>query len=218
MFCLSRFLGIDLQYQIQNYSVMSMKGSITTADYLPYEDYQRLVQSLIDEKKYWWACYCILSFCTGLRFSDVRRIQWGDVLNERKVVITAQKTGKTHVITIGQNASEHFITLYKLMGRPSRRSLVLASQNSGEDKPVSIQYINKTLKRWVIQYELNIDNFSTHTFRKTFGRYVYDKSGRTEKSLLYLNRIFKHKDLDTTMIYLGIRDDEISNIFNSIEI
>lgn len=74
------------------------------------------------------------------------------------------------------------------------------------------------LKQWTIQYELDIENFSTHTFRKTFGRYVYDKSGRTEKSLLYLNRIFKHKNLDTTMIYLGIRDDEISNIFNSIEI
>lgn len=197
---------------------MSVKGSITTADYLPYEDYQRLVQSLIDEKKYWWACYCILSFCTGLRFSDVRKIRWGDVLNHQKIVITAQKTGKTHVITIGQNASEHFITLYSRMGRPSRHDLILSNKSGDETKPVSIQYINRMLKKFVIQYELNIDNFSTHTFRKTFGRYVYEKSGRTERSLLYLNRIFKHKDLDTTMIYLGIRDDEISNIFNSIEI
>lgn len=29
---------------------MSQKGSITTADYLPYSDYQKLVQSLINEK------------------------------------------------------------------------------------------------------------------------------------------------------------------------
>lgn len=30
---------------------MSMKGSVTTADYLPYADYQKLVQTLINEKK-----------------------------------------------------------------------------------------------------------------------------------------------------------------------
>ena len=197
---------------------MSKKGSITTADYLPYADYQKLVQSLIDEKKYWWACYCILSFCTGLRFSDVCKLRWCDILDQRKIIITAKKTNKTHVIPIGQNASDHFTSLYTRMGKPSKRDFILAHKKGDENKPVSIQYINRTLKKWAIQYELNIDNFSTHTFRKTFGRYVYEKGGKSEKSLMYLNRIFKHTSLDTTMIYLGIRDDEISNIFNNLEI
>lgn len=197
---------------------MSKKGSVTTADYLPYEDYQKLVQSLIDEKKYWWAAYCILSFCTGLRFSDVCKLKWSDVLDQRKIIISAQKTNKTHVIPIGPNASEHFITLYKLMGRPSKHDVILTGKKNGEGKAVSIQYINRTLKTWAMKYELDIDNFSTHTFRKTFGRYVYDKGGRDEKTLMYLNRIFKHTSLDTTMIYLGIRDEEISNIFDSIKI
>lgn len=197
---------------------MSLKGSVTTADYLPYEDYQRLVQTLIDEKKYWWACYCILSFCTGLRFSDVCRLTWKDVLDQKKIVITAQKTNKPHVIPIGQNAAQHFWDLYERMDRPEKDSPILSGSKSGEGKAVSIQYINRTLKKWAIKYELNIDNFSTHTFRKTFGRYVYEKGGRDERTLVYLNRIFKHTSLSTTMIYLGIRDDEISNIFNSIEI
>lgn len=195
---------------------MSMKGSVTTADYLPYSDYQKLVQSLIDEKKYWWACYCILSFCTGLRYSDVCRLRWCDVLDQRKIVITAKKTNKPHVIPIGSNASDHFDTLYIKMGKPKKSEVILSGQAGG--KAVSIQYINRTLKSWAKKYELDIDNFSTHTFRKTFGRYVYDKGGRDEKTLLYLNRIFKHTSLDTTMIYLGIRDDEISDIFNSIKI
>ena len=197
---------------------MSKKGSITTSDYLPYKDYQKLVQSLINEKKYWWACYCILSFCTGLRFSDVSHLKWGDVIDKRRIIITAQKTGKTHSIPIGQNASEHFSILYERMKRPNKGSYILASQEGGENKPVSIQYVNRELKNWISKYDLNIENFSTHTFRKTFGRYVYEKSGRDETALLYLNRIFKHTSIDTTMIYLGIRDDEISGIFNSIEI
>ena len=198
--------------------VMSIKGSITTADYLPYKDYQKLVQSLINEKKYWWASYCILSFCTGLRYSDVCRLKWEDILDKRKIIITAKKTGKTHVIPIGQNASDHFTSLYNLMGCPNKEDFVLCNHKGGGNRPVSIQYINHTLKSWVFKYNLNIENFSTHTFRKTFGRYVYDKGGRDERTLMYLNRIFKHNNLDTTLIYLGIRDEEISNIFDSIRI
>lgn len=197
---------------------MSLKGSVTTADYLPYDDYQKLVQTLIEEKKYWWACYCILSFCTGLRYSDVSKLRWCDILDQRKIIITAKKTNKTHVIPIGQNAADHFTLLYKHMGRPNKKEVILTGSKNADGKSVSIQYINRTLKSWALKYGLNIDNFSTHTFRKTFGRYVYEKGGRTEKTLLYLNRIFKHTSLATTMIYLGIRDDEISKIFNSIQI
>lgn len=196
---------------------MSQKGSVTTSDYLPYADYQRLVQTLIDERKYWWACYCILSFCTGLRFSDVSRLTWSQVLEQRKIVITAKKTNKTHTIPIGANASGHFSTLYELLGRPNKTQCVLAGRNSGSSS-VSIQFINRTLKSWITKYNLDIEHFTTHSFRKTFGRYVYEKGGRDEKTLLYLNRIFKHESLNTTMIYLGIRDEEISSIFNSITI
>lgn len=196
---------------------MSVKGSITTADCLHFEDYQRLVQSLIDEKQYWWACYCILSFCTGLRFSDVSRLTWKQILGQKKLTISAQKTGKTHQIPIGQNASQHFEDLYEKMGKPNVNSYVL-HRNSESGKSVTSQYINRTLKTWIKKYNLDIENFSTHTFRKTFGRYVYEKNGRDDKALMYLNRIFKHANLNTTLVYLGIRNEEIASIFNSIEI
>ena len=196
---------------------MSIKGSITIADYLPYDDYKRLVQTLVDEKNYLWATYCILSFCTGLRYSDVSRIKWSDILEKRKLVITAQKTNKTHSIPLGSNASEHLQTLYEKLGKPDKDSIIISTPGT-KGKPMKIQYVNRILKAWVHKYDLNIENFSTHTFRKTFGRYVYDKGGRDDRALLYLNRIFKHKNLETTMVYLGIRDEEISSIFNTIAI
>lgn len=206
-----------INFAAPNSEIMSVKGSVTTADYLPYDDYQRLVQTLITEKKYWWASYCVLSFCTGLRYSDISKLLWSDVLDQRKIIITAQKTNKTHVIPIGPSASEHIDALYKQLGKPHKNDCILAGQKN-EGKSVSIQYINRTLKQWVFKYNLNIENFSTHSFRKTFGRYVYDKGGRTSETLMYLNRIFKHTNLDTTMVYLGLRDDEIGSIFNNIKI
>lgn len=196
---------------------MSKKGSITTADYLPFSDYQKLVQTLINEGQYWWSAYCILSFCTGLRVSDIRRIRWNDLLNKRNITITEKKTGKTRLIPLGANASDHLSKLYEKMGSPKVTTLVVGSAKD-KRKAVSSQYINRILKTWPEKYGLDIGNFSTHTFRKTFGRYVYEKSGRTEESLLYLNRIFKHSNIETTMVYLGIRNDEIAGIFNSIDI
>lgn len=196
---------------------MSVKGSITTSDYLPYDEYKRLVETLAKEQEYFWCAYCIISFCTGLRFSDIRRIRWIDLLDQRKIVVTEKKTSKTKSIPIGANAAEHISQLYKALGRPKKNALILA-RGEDPDTPISMQYINRTLKKFKDKYDLSIDNFSTHTFRKTFGRYVYEKSGRSNESLLYLNRIFRHHNLDTTMIYLGIRDEEISSIFESIEI
>lgn len=197
---------------------MSLPGSITTADYLPYADYKRLVQTLINEKRYWWATYCVLSFCTGLRFSDIRRLKWADVIDQRKIIVKAQKTGKTHVIPIGKNASDNLAALYEKMGSPNLNKYILDGNKTEGNKSVSIQYINRELKKWAKVYQLNIENFSTHTFRKTFGRYVYEMGNKSEQSLLYLNQIFKHASLSTTKIYLGIRDEELSNIFNSIVI
>lgn len=208
------FLFLILRIQFLNHKIMSLPGTITRADYLPYQDYCRLVQSLIEEKKYWWACYCVLSFCTSLRYSDVSRIKWKDVLEQKKIVITAQKTGKVHVIPLGTNASAHLATLYEYLGKPRKDSIILQGEEEG--KPKSIQQVNRVLKTWKYRYDLNIDNFSTHTFRKTFGRYVYERGGCSEKSLLYLNQIFNHANLDTTRIYLGIRDEEIAGIFDSI--
>lgn len=210
---LFNFAALKLKSQL----AMSVKGTITASDYLPFADYKRLVQSLIDEEKYWWACYCVLAFCTGLRHSDVCRLTWADMLDKKCVILQAQKTGKTHVIPIGKSASERLATLYKKLGRPDKKEFILQSKKSN-GKPVSIQYLNRTLKQWKWKYELNIDNFSTHTFRKTFGRYIYEKNNGSEKSLMYLNQIFKHSNLETTRIYLGIRKEEIASIFESLEI
>ena len=49
-----------------------------------------------------------------------------------------------------------------------------------------------------------------HTFRKTFGRYVYESMGRTTEALILLSMILKHSSPQVTMVYLGIRQEEIA--------
>lgn len=197
---------------------MSKKGTLTTADYFQYDEFKRLVECLAKDNQYIWAFYCLLSFCLGLRASDVRHLKWGDVLNKKSVVVTEQKTGKTKGIPIGQNTAEKISEMYNKVGNPRLDSYIFATQRSNDNTPVTLQYINRLAKRWKQKYKLQIGNFSSHTFRKTFGRYVYEKRNRSTDALIELNRIFRHQNLQTTLIYIGITDDNIYNVFADMKL
>lgn len=195
---------------------MSKKGTITASDFLPYGEYQRLVDNLVEDKKYKYALYCILSFALALRVSDVLKLTWQDVLGSRKITVREKKTKKVKTIPIGEKTADRIEELYIKLGQPNITSYVLTNKFGNE--PMSVQYINRLMKSWKEEYNLKVGNISSHTFRKTFGRYVYDKMGRTEESIIVLQRIFRHTSPQTTMIYIGLRDDEVGEVFNTIDI
>jgi len=194
---------------------MSVKGSITKSDYLPFEEYQKLVRGLESDGEFKWAAYCLLSFCLALRVSDILKLRWADVYEMNGTIVTEKKTGKTKMIPIGKNTQEHISDLYDKMGRPPLRDFIVTNKNG---EPITRQYTNRIVKKWKTKYSLKLGNFSTHTFRKTFGRYVYEKMGRTQESLVLLNQIFRHTSIQTTMIYIGLRDDETGKLFSSIDV
>jgi len=196
---------------------MSVKGSLTTSDFLPYPEYQRLLECLENDQRYKECAYCILSFCLSLRVSDVLRLKWRDILGERSIIIKEKKTQKIKSIPIGSDAAERLQDIYIKMKCPNKDEYIMKSERTKQ--PVSRQYINHDLlKSWKEKYHLQIGNFSSHTFRKTFGRYVYDKMGRSQESLIMLQYIFKHHSISTTMRYIGLRDDEVGNIYESIRL
>lgn len=194
---------------------MSKKGSITTSDFLPYEDYQRLVDSLMEDEQYKYALYCILSFALALRISDVTKLRWKDVLGQRELIVKEKKTNKTKSISIGPKTSEKIDDIYYKLGKPNKQEWIF--MNRLGTAPISSQFINRIMKTWKEKYNLHIGNISSHTFRKTFGRYVYDKMNRTEEAIILLQRIFRHSSPQTTMIYIGLRDDEVNKIFDTLD-
>ena len=104
--------------------------------------------------------------------------------------------------------------LYIILKKPNPNGLIFQSPVTG--LPYTIQYLNRIMKTWKDKYKIDIGNFSTHTFRKTFGRYVYDNSENKSESLLLLNRILNHSSIEITKVYICIREDEINSVFDSI--
>lgn len=194
---------------------MSKKGSITKSDYLPYEDYLRLIDSLMEDGQFKYALYCILSFALALRISDVMKLKWSDVMGHKELVIQEKKTRKVKSISIGPKTADRIDDIYYKLGKPDKHKWIF--MNYLGTAPMSTQYINRVMKTWKDKYNLHIGNISSHTFRKTFGRYVYDKMNRTEEAIILLQRIFRHSSPQTTMIYIGLRDDEVNKIFDTID-
>jgi integrase len=195
---------------------MAKKNQLTKSDYLPMSEFKKLLKELHKDKKYIWELYARLSFCTALRCSDVLSLTWHDIWNRCSLTVTEKKTGKTRKIPFNLQTQERIGEAYLLMKRPNPNELIF--YNKKTRKPFTIQYINQMAKRWKEKYDLNIDHFSTHTFRKTFGRYVYDTSKDKSEALILVNSILNHSTIDVTKVYIGLRQDEVNSVFNSINL
>ena len=193
---------------------MAKKNQLTKSDYLPMEDYKKLLYLLHKDRQYLWELYARLAFCTALRVSDILPLTWSDILHKGSLTKSEKKTGKVRKIPFNLNIQSRIEELYMLLKRPNPNELIFKSKFTGTS--ISPQYLNRIMKEWKIKYKLNIENFSTHTFRKTFGRYVYDTSENKSEALLLLNRIFNHSSVEITKVYICIRKDEINSIFDSI--
>lgn len=192
-----------------------IKGQLTTADYLPIEEFNKLTESLHNDRFFLWELYCRLSFCTALRASDVRDLRWKDFLNKDTLVRTEIKTGKTRKVTFHISVKEKLSELYDLLGKPDPDNYAIL--NPKTNNAYSLEYINRKLKTFRVKYRLPIKAFSSHTFRKTFGRYVYESNNKSAESLILLSTIFRHSSIETTKVYIGLRQEEINGVYNSIQ-
>lgn len=193
---------------------MAKKNQLTTSDYLEYQEYEKLLSNLRANKEYVWELYARLGFCTACRASDVLNLKWSDILGKSEHVIVEQKTKKARKLSFNNSVQNKIKELYKLIGQPDKEEFIFLSRAT--NKPITIQYLNKKLKAFKSKYKIKIGNFSTHTFRKTFGRYVYEKYNRSAESLILLNKILNHSNIAVTKTYIGITQDEVNSIFNSI--
>jgi len=191
---------------------MSKKFSITTADYLQWEEMLNLVRKLSYDENHKISLLVSLGSFWGLRISDLLKLRWEDILNVEEVIITEKKTGKKRTIRVNTQLQQLIRESYEKIHPLGIQSYIFLSQKGGV---YSIQRINSIFKELKVKYRLNIKNFSSHTLRKTFGRQVFKMSGEnSEMALVKLMEIFQHSSLQLTKRYLGLKDEEIRETYD----
>ncbi len=194
---------------------MSLKGLNTTADYLNWNDMLILLQKLERDRLYLFAMLIATGCYTGLRISDLLTLRWSDLIGhtgEPSIELTEKKTKKRRRIKLNADLLELAKRLYSYSRALSPEQLIFL--NPKTKRPFSIQYLNRKLKVFRYKYRLSIKNFSTHAFRKTFGRHIWENSGYSEKAITLLSEIFNHSSYRITRRYLGINEDDIDGVYD----
>jgi len=180
---------------------MSLKGSHTTSDYIPFEKAESKANDLIRSNEV-LGLYIMVAINTGLRIGDILKLRFED-FNGSELVLIEGKTNKRRIIALNDRLKES-------LNRFSGTGFIFVSQKG---TVYARQSINRMLKKHFDSKSINV---SSHSLRKSFGRRVYENNNESEKALMKLSELFNHSSLSITRKYLGLRQEELNEVYLSL--
>ena len=139
----------------------------------------------------------LIGINSGLRMSDIVKLQKKDIISSKNPRIVEKKTGKTRILYL--SSLQDLIQDYTKDLAPEY--YLFPSTKGGHIEVNTVyQMFQKVAKL------LGRDDIGTHTLRKTFGYHYYKKT----KDVATLMEIFGHSSEKITKRYIGINEDEIS--------
>lgn len=194
---------------------MSIRHSNTTSDYLEWDSMLSLIHRLYRDGDYRISLLIGCGCFFGLRIADLRLLRWEQILDTDSFEIIEHKTGKRRIVRINKGFQKHIQDCYRKLDKPEKTEPAFLSQ---KNRIYTIQRINVIFKDLKKRYGLKINHFSTHSMRKTFGRKVVDSAGsESEMALIKLSEIFNHSSPSITRRYLGLRQEEIGEVYDGLE-
>lgn len=145
---------------------------------------------------------CFIQLNTGLRIGDVLNLKVRDITNGR-IDIVEQKTGKRQNRKINDEVVEIIKDYCK------RKNI------SGNDNlfTFSIRWVQKFLQK--VSKCTEVENFSTHSFRKTYAHIQYINN---RYNIELVRRLLNHSSVVVTQKYLGVTDNEVNSASQEFKI
>ena len=188
---------------------------MTTADYLEWDTMLSLVRKLYRDGNYRMSLLIGCGAFLGLRISDILNLNWEMLLGGDKFTLIEKKTDKCRTIRVNPSFLRHISDCHKALSVVDNAEPCFLNRYG---TVCSIQYINRQFKEIKRKYALKIENFSTHSLRKTFGRKVVESAGMdAEMALIRLSELFNHRDVATTRRYLGLRQSELLETYDLLD-
>ena len=179
------YLTTDLNAKIE-----PIKQAETRRNVLTIEELNNLVKTECNNPLMKRAA--LFSALTGLRFSDIKNLVWGEIHhsieNGYSIQFTQQKTKGVEVLPISEQA-------YSLLGEPKE-----ATDKVFKGLTYSA-YENKHLYQWIGAAGITKD-ITFHCFRHTFATLQLSKG----TDIYTVSKMLGHRELKTTQIYAKVVD------------
>ena len=133
----------------------------------------------------------------GLRISDIISLKLSDIVKDGeryRLSITEQKTGKSRNFTVPL-ALYQFIRCYCIDNGIGADDIIF---------PITERAIQKQLK--IVTDFLELDNISTHSFRKYYATEIYKNSNY---NISLVQQLLQHSSPAITQRYIGIGQKEL---------
>lgn len=193
---------------------MSVKHTYTTSDYIEWNTMLNLVRRLYKDGDYRMSLLIGCGAFFGLRISDLLSLSWDMLLDSDSFVLMEQKTGKRRIIKVNADFRKHILDCYQALNVTNRAEKCFLSRKK---VVYSVQRINVRLKEIKAKYGIKVEHLSTHSLRKTFGRKVVENAGEnSEMALIKLSELFNHTSPQITRRYLGLRQEELMEVYDSL--
>lgn len=138
----------------------------------------------------------------GIRISDILKLRLSDIVKESnryRLNIVEQKTKKSRNFTVPVEIYQ-YIKIYCLENGIRDDEIIF---------PITERAVQKQLK--IVTDWLELDNVSTHSFRKFFATQVYQNN---DYNIVLVQQLLQHSSPAITQRYIGISSKDIEAALN----
>ena len=169
--------------------------------------------------------YIALALNTGYRCGDLLSLKVGDVVAGttttrvqivRSIGRREQKTGWGNVRQLGykpRNALHEYLLTRLPLQRDEPLFLSRQRDKDGNLKAISLDQINVILSRYAGEAGI-MKRVRSHSLRKAFGYFAYKECGDIAK----VQALFGHSSSEVTLRYIGVEQEDLSNLTASLEL
>ncbi len=160
-------------------------------------------------------CLFTLGINSGLRISDLLQLKVSDILDgnriKDRIIIREIKTNKSKDFPVSENtksALKDYLKSRKIID--VNEPLFISRKNNGFLlRQQAYRIINDVAKSVGIK-----EKIGTHTLRKTFGYHAYNSG----YDITIIQKLFNHSSPSITLRYIGITQDELDDVYLSLDL
>jgi len=185
-----------------NAKIQPIKSKETRREYLTIEELNKLVKTPCGNDILKRAA--LFSALTGLRFSDIQKMVWGEIEYIK---------GQGYLLNFRQKKTQGVETL-----PISEQAYTLLGERRGENEKVFAglvysAYTNKQLFQWLKEAGIT-KKITFHCFRHTFATLQLTKG----TDIYTVSKMLGHREIKTTQIYAKVVDDAKREAANKIKL
>ena len=184
---------------------------------MDWDTFKSLIAKLERDKEYKFCLLIAVGVFTGLRISDLLQLRYSQFENIDILSIQEKKTKKVRRIKINSDLKEIVERIRGKMGIVDSNQLIFINRYG--TKAIDQSFVNVKLKQIFKRYDITLDtNISSHTLRKTLGNRVLRLNNYSPEAIVLLMELFSHSSPAVTRRYLGIREREIMDVYDSLRL